>query len=174
MLQIDCKQVQAEHRLYSAGRKASYSFTSTSTPAGRSSRMSSSIVCAVSSLMSSKRWCVRVSKCSRESLLTCGERRTQYMRRLQPQQHAQVTSKYDVLCRMIMIAKVPGWQEDRTGSFCARLVCCVHNLRQTALSAPNPQLLSVCQTRCCTCYLATQRSSKHSATYKPTQQKNYG
>src|SRR6266404_3641257 len=49
-----------------------------STPAGRSSRMSESTVFGVGSMMSISRLCVRVSKCSRESLYLCGERMTQY------------------------------------------------------------------------------------------------
>src|SRR5579863_333182 len=49
-----------------------------STPAGRSSRMSESTVLGVGSMMSISRLCVRISKCSRESLYLCGERMTQY------------------------------------------------------------------------------------------------
>jgi len=50
--------------------------TETSTPAGRSRFMSLSTVAAVGAVMSTRRECVRVSNCSRESLLTCGERRS--------------------------------------------------------------------------------------------------
>ena len=39
------------------------------------------MVCAVGLCTSINRWCVRVSKCSRLSLFTCGERKTQKMRR---------------------------------------------------------------------------------------------
>src|SRR5215831_7483329 len=49
-----------------------------STPAGRSSRISESTVLGVGSMMSISRLCVRISKCSRESLYLCGERMTQY------------------------------------------------------------------------------------------------
>src|SRR5579875_3648047 len=49
-----------------------------STPAGRSSRISESTVFGVGSMMSISRLCVRISKCSRESLYLCGERMTQY------------------------------------------------------------------------------------------------
>ena len=54
-----------------------YSLTSISTPAGSSRPMSASMVCAVGWCTSIRRWCVRVSKCSRESLFTWGERSTQ-------------------------------------------------------------------------------------------------
>src|SRR6201992_1422455 len=54
------------------------SLISMSTPAGRSSRMSESTVFGVGSMMSISRLCVRISKCSRESLYLCGERMTQY------------------------------------------------------------------------------------------------
>src|SRR5438270_572981 len=49
-----------------------------STPAGRSRRISESTVLGVGSRMSISRLCVRISKCSRESLYLCGERMTQY------------------------------------------------------------------------------------------------
>src|SRR5215472_13463320 len=49
-----------------------------STPAGRSSRIRESTVFGVGSMMSIRRLCVRISKCSRESLYLCGERITQY------------------------------------------------------------------------------------------------
>ena len=49
-----------------------------STPAGRSSRISESTVFGVGSMMSIRRLCVRISKCSRESLYLCGDRMTQY------------------------------------------------------------------------------------------------
>src|SRR6476620_11772568 len=49
-----------------------------STPAGRSSRISESTVFGVGSMMSIRRLCVRISKCSRESLYLCGDRITQY------------------------------------------------------------------------------------------------
>src|SRR6202453_5008805 len=49
-----------------------------STPAGRSRRISESTVFGVGSRMSISRLCVRISKCSRESLYLCGERMTQY------------------------------------------------------------------------------------------------
>src|SRR5580704_13823305 len=49
-----------------------------STPAGRSSRMSESTVLGVGSMMSISRLCVRISKCSRESLYLCGDLMTQY------------------------------------------------------------------------------------------------
>ena len=49
-----------------------------STPAGRSRRISESTVFGVGSMMSISRLCVRISKCSRESLYLCGERMTQY------------------------------------------------------------------------------------------------
>src|SRR6516162_5906917 len=49
-----------------------------STPAGRSRRISESTVLGVGSIMSISRLCVRISKCSRESLYLCGERMTQY------------------------------------------------------------------------------------------------
>src|SRR4051795_10478037 len=49
-----------------------------STPAGRSSRMSWSIVFGVGLRMSMRRLCVRTSKCSRESLSLNGLRITQY------------------------------------------------------------------------------------------------
>src|SRR5205823_5840496 len=54
-----------------------YSLISMSTPAGRSRRMSESTVLGVGSMMSIRRLCVRISKCSRESLYLCGERMTQ-------------------------------------------------------------------------------------------------
>src|ERR687884_1521740 len=50
----------------------------TSTLAGRSMRISASTVLGVGSRMSISRLCVRISKCSRESLYLCGERMTQY------------------------------------------------------------------------------------------------
>src|SRR5690606_9558170 len=53
------------------------SLISMSTPAGRSSRMSESTVFGVGSMMSISRLCVRISKCSRESLYLCGDRMTQ-------------------------------------------------------------------------------------------------
>src|SRR5215472_7855989 len=49
-----------------------------STPAGTSSRIRESTVLGVGSMMSISRLCVRISKCSRESLYLCGERMTQY------------------------------------------------------------------------------------------------
>src|SRR6266581_5589136 len=49
-----------------------------STPAGRSSRISESTVFGVGSMMSIRRLCVRISKCSRESLYLCGDLMTQY------------------------------------------------------------------------------------------------
>src|SRR3977135_1883446 len=49
-----------------------------STPAGRGSRMSESTVFGVGEWMSIRRLCVRISKCSRESLSLNGERITQY------------------------------------------------------------------------------------------------
>src|SRR5262249_59352812 len=52
------------------------SLISTSTPAERSSLPRASIVCWVGSRMSSNRLCVRISKCSRDFLSTCGERLT--------------------------------------------------------------------------------------------------
>src|ERR1700691_1312220 len=58
-----------QHRPYS-------SLISTSTPAARSSLPSASIVCWVGSRTSSRRLCVRISKCSRGFLSTCGERLT--------------------------------------------------------------------------------------------------
>src|ERR1700747_813981 len=54
------------------------SLISMSTPAGRSRRISESTVFCVGSRMSISRLCVRISKCSRESLYLCGERMTQY------------------------------------------------------------------------------------------------
>src|SRR6478609_7622982 len=50
----------------------------TSTEAGRSMRMSASTVFGVGSRMSMSRLCVRISKCSNESLYLCGERITAY------------------------------------------------------------------------------------------------
>src|SRR5262249_49863583 len=50
------------------------------TPAGRSSRWSDSTVLLVGSTMSSRRLWIRISKCSRESLSTCGDRTTQNRR----------------------------------------------------------------------------------------------
>src|SRR5699024_11161254 len=47
------------------------------TSAGRSRRMSESTAFGVGSTMSIRRLCVRISKCSRESLYLCGERITQ-------------------------------------------------------------------------------------------------
>src|SRR6185437_7475124 len=55
-----------------------YSLISMSTPAGRSSRMSESTVFGVGEWMSINRLCVRISKCSRESLSLNGDRITQY------------------------------------------------------------------------------------------------
>src|SRR6185437_12836416 len=49
---------------------------STSTPAGRSSFMSASMVCGVGSSRSRRRLWVRISNCSRLFLSTCGERST--------------------------------------------------------------------------------------------------
>src|SRR5699024_10033344 len=54
-----------------------YSLISMSTPAGRSRRISESTVFGVGSRMSMSRLCVRISKCSRESLYLCGDRITQ-------------------------------------------------------------------------------------------------
>src|SRR6202044_504475 len=54
------------------------SLISMSTPTGRSSRIRESTVFGVGSMMSIRRLCVRISKCSRESLYLCGERMTQY------------------------------------------------------------------------------------------------
>src|SRR5262249_24510186 len=59
-------------------RRAPQSLISMSTPAGRSSRISESTVFGVGSMMSIRRLCVRISKCSRESLYLCGDRITQY------------------------------------------------------------------------------------------------
>src|SRR4029079_4612442 len=53
---------------------------STSTPAGRSSRWSESTVLPVISTMSIRRLWIRISKCSRLSLSTWGERMTVYLR----------------------------------------------------------------------------------------------
>src|SRR5680860_218970 len=53
------------------------SLISMSTPAGRSRRMSESTVFGVGSMMSMRRLCVRISKCSRLSLYLWGERITQ-------------------------------------------------------------------------------------------------
>src|SRR5690606_15011399 len=53
------------------------SLISMSTPAGRSRRISESTVFGVGSMMSMRRLCVRISKCSRESLYLWGERMTQ-------------------------------------------------------------------------------------------------
>ena len=47
------------------------------TSAGRSSRMSESTAVGVGSMMSIRRLCVRISKCSRLSLYLCGDRITQ-------------------------------------------------------------------------------------------------
>src|SRR6185437_390871 len=57
---------------------AHQSLISMSTPAGRSSRMSESTVFGVGWWMSISRLCVRISKCSRESLSLNGPRMTQY------------------------------------------------------------------------------------------------
>lgn len=57
--------------------KTLYNFTRMSTPAGNSNPINASIVCAVGSYTSITLLCVLVSKCSRESLFTCGERKTQ-------------------------------------------------------------------------------------------------
>src|SRR5207253_3409217 len=59
-------------------QRVTYSLISMSTPAGRSSRMSESTVFGVGEWMSIRRLCVRISKCSRESLSLNGERITQY------------------------------------------------------------------------------------------------
>src|SRR5205823_13681560 len=59
-------------------RRRHHSLISMSTPAGRSSRIRESTVLGVGSRMSISRLCVRISKCSRESLYLCGERITQY------------------------------------------------------------------------------------------------
>src|SRR5204862_3088231 len=59
-------------------RRVPQSLISISTPAGRSSRISESTVFGVGSMMSIRRLCVRISKCSRESLYLCGDRMTQY------------------------------------------------------------------------------------------------
>ena len=61
-------------------KKTLYNFTRMSTPAGNSNPINASIVCAVGSYTSITLLCVLVSKCSRESLFTCGERKTQKMR----------------------------------------------------------------------------------------------
>src|SRR5450755_3333839 len=53
-----------------------YAFSSMSTPAGRSRCINASIVFAVACSMSIRRLCVRISKCSRLFLSTCGERLT--------------------------------------------------------------------------------------------------
>src|SRR5215217_5477280 len=53
---------------------------SMSTPAGRSRRWSDSTVLLVGSTMSRRRLWMRISKCSRESLSTCGDRTTQNRR----------------------------------------------------------------------------------------------
>src|SRR4051794_9086447 len=57
---------------------AFHSLISMSTPAGRSSRISESTVFGVGEWMSMSRLCVRISKCSRESLSLNGLRITQY------------------------------------------------------------------------------------------------
>src|ERR1700694_3810043 len=54
-----------------------YAFSSMSTPAGRSKCMSASMVFELACRMSISRLCVRISKCSRLFLSTCGERNTQ-------------------------------------------------------------------------------------------------
>src|SRR5689334_17447201 len=64
--------------LLAHGRCVPQSLISMSTPAGRSRRISESTVLGVGSMMSISRLCVRISKCSRESLYLCGERMTQY------------------------------------------------------------------------------------------------
>src|SRR6185437_5491915 len=64
--------------LLAHGRCVPQSLISMSTPAGRSRRISESTVLGVGSRMSISRLCVRISKCSRESLYLCGERMTQY------------------------------------------------------------------------------------------------
>src|SRR5580693_4946255 len=64
--------------LLSHCRYVPQSLISMSTPAERSSRISESTVFGVGSMMSISRLCVRISKCSRESLYLCGERMTQY------------------------------------------------------------------------------------------------
>jgi hypothetical protein len=63
--------------LLAHGRCVPQSLISMSTPAGRSRRISESTVLGVGSRMSISRLCVRISKCSRESLYLCGERMTQ-------------------------------------------------------------------------------------------------
>ena len=57
-----------------------YNLTSISTPAGKSNLLNPSVVCWVGSYVSIIRLCVLNSKCSRDFLWTCGERRTQYIR----------------------------------------------------------------------------------------------
>src|SRR6202041_3579686 len=73
-------ELGAQHSLDFSGHvvRSLYSLISMSTPAGRSSRISESTVFGVGSMMSIRRLCVRISKCSRESLYLCGERMTQY------------------------------------------------------------------------------------------------
>src|SRR5690606_4124219 len=65
---------RGECRLRLLGR---HSLISTSTPAGSSRRISESTVFGVGSRMSISRLWMRISKCSRESLWTCGPRMTQ-------------------------------------------------------------------------------------------------
>src|SRR5690606_26562012 len=60
----------------SVGRHCYSTLISTSTPAGRSSFVSASIVWGLESWMSSRRLWVRNSNCSRLFLSTCGERST--------------------------------------------------------------------------------------------------
>src|SRR5262249_29738816 len=70
--------VQDSLELLAHVRRVPQSLISMSTPAGRSSRISESTVFGVGSMMSIRRLCVRISKCSRESLYLCGDRMTQY------------------------------------------------------------------------------------------------
>lgn len=57
-------------RRYQISGRRHQSLMDISTPAGILSRVNASIVLLVGSIMSSSRLCVRISKCSRESLST--------------------------------------------------------------------------------------------------------
>src|SRR5581483_4818689 len=78
----DRTRLRVEHlrhaELASEDALCHHSLISMSTPAGRSSRISWSIVFGVGLRMSMRRLCVRTSKCSRESLSLNGLRITQY------------------------------------------------------------------------------------------------